>query len=639
MEPSLRPALRDYGWQAKRRPPSSTILSPKSYPLRPTNSIPLDTLGREVTVFLNGKSFVAREGEDILTVALRSGFQIPHYCTHPDLPVDANCRTCLVEVEETGAGLPPNGERSDAGTRVVTSCTLKAAEGLRVLLDTPQVIALRTQNMELLFGEYSAHSPRIRHGYYSKTLEEMKRFGVGGKLYKRDDPERGIHRLGTAAEFDPALCIGCNKCVEICQLIGISHLTLEGRGSKTRVGYNHDPANDCIYCGQCTAHCPVEAVREQSHLEQVEEALRDPSITTIVQSAPSIRTSIGEGWGVPYGTDLTGQLVTAYRQLGFDKVFDVSMGADITTMVEAEELVRRLRHKWDFEEGKRKDPPPEGPMFSSCCPGWVKFAEFYKPDLLPQLTAARSPHIHSGGAYKTWWAEKSGIDPAKVRVISVMPCTSKKYEAGFEHLAINGHKPVDFVLTTRELIALLKTRKIDLPKLEPGTVDTEGTYSGAGAIYGATGGVMESALRTAYWMLTGQDIPGMDFMPARGFEGSKRGSLEIGGKRVNVAVVAMPKNMWPLLRALKKDPGSLDYVEMMACPGGCIGGGGQPIPNTFAIVKERIAGLYVIDKNLPIRTAHGNPVVQEFMAYAKAQPEEKRNALLYRSFSAKKKGE
>ena len=460
--------------------------------------------------------------------------------------MDANCRTCLVEIE---------GKEG-----VSTSCTLKAAEGMRVLLDTPRVTALRTRNMELLFGDYGKNSPRIRHGYYSKTLEEMQKFGAGGKLYARDDCGRGIHRMGSAAEFDPALCIACNKCVEICQFIGVSHLMLEGRGSKTRVGFNPDPANDCIYCGQCTAHCPVEAIREQSHLERVEEILRDPSLTTIVQCAPSVRTSIGEGWDLPPGTDLTGQLVTACRELGFTKVFDVSMGADITTMVEAEELVRRLRHTWDFEEGKRKDPPPPGPMFTSCCPGWVKFAEFYKPELLPRLTAARSPHIHGGGAYKTWWAEKNGIDPAKVRVVSVMPCTSKKYEAAFGHLEVGGRKPVDFVLTTREFIALLKTRGIGLPKLAPGTVDAEGISSGAGVIYGATGGVMESALRTAYWMLTGEELPGIEFEPVRGFAGSKRASIKINGKTaegrersrtVNVAVVAMPKNIWPLLRELK----------------------------------------------------------------------------------------
>lgn len=588
------------------------------------NQIPLDT-GKIVTVHLNGKPFQVQEGESILNVALRNGFKIPHYCTHEDLPLDANCRTCLVEIE---------GKEG-----VVTSCNLRATEGLKVLLDTPQVIRLRTENMELLFGDYSANSPRIRHGYYSRTLDEIEHFGIKGNQYKRDDPERPIHRMGRAAEFDPALCIACNKCVEICQLIGVCHLQLEGRGSKTRVGFNPDPANDCIYCGQCTAHCPVEAIREQSHLEEVVEALRDPSKTVIVQTAPSVRASIGEGFGVEPGTDLTGQLFTAYRQLGFDKVFDVNMGADITTMVEAEELVQRLRHKWDCADGKRKDAPPPGPMFTSCCPGWVKFVEFYKPDLIPNLTTARSPQIHSGGAYKSWWATKEGIDPKDIVVVSVMPCTSKKYEATMDELSIDGHRPVDYVLTTRELISLLKTREIDLPNLEKSEVDREGTYSGAAAIYGASGGVMESALRTAYKMLTGEDLPGIDYEPVRGFQGFKKATVTIGDRTLKVAVVAMPKNIWPLIRELAKDPSAYDYIEVMACPGGCIGGGGQPIPNTFSIVKKRIAGLYGIDKRMTLRRAHDNPLVQEYFAWLKSVPEEKRTSLLYRGFSKKKKGE
>jgi iron-only hydrogenase group A len=578
-----------------------------------------------VTVYLNGKPYDAVEGESILAVALRNGVEIPHFCTHEDLPVDANCRTCLVQLEEKGT--------------IVTSCTLIAKEGLRVKLDTPEVVALRKENMELLFGNYRANSPKIRHGYYSKTLEEIERNGVTGTKYVRDDPGREIHKMGTAAEFDPALCIACNKCVEACQMIGICHLTLEGKGSKTRVSFNKDPANDCIYCGQCTAHCPVEAIREQSHLEQVEQALRDPEKIVVVQTAPSVRASVGEGFGAPYGTDLTPQLCTAYRMLGFNKVFDVNMGADITTMVEAQELVERLKHKWEFAEGKRKDPPVPGPMFTSCCPGWVKFAEFYQPGLIPNLTTARSPQIHSGGAYKTWWAEREGIDPKNIVVVSTMPCTSKKYEAGFDHLAVDGHRPVDYVLTTRELISLLKTRGIDLPSLEPGEVDREGTYSGAAAIYGASGGVMESALRTAYKLLTNEDLPGIEYEPVRGFHGSKKAEVKIGDKTIKVAVVAMPKNIWPLLRELKKDPNAYDYVEVMACPGGCIGGGGQPIPSTFDIVKKRIAGLYGIDRKMTMRRAHDNPVVKEYFEYLKTVSPEKRTALLYRGYGKKAKGE
>ncbi len=584
--------------------------------------IPLDTTTVEIRI--NGKSYRAIEGESVLEFALNNGYDIPHFCTHPDLPVDANCRTCLVELDDGS---------------VFTSCTLKAKEGLSIKLDTPKVKKLRTQNMELLFGKYKRHSPRILHGYWSKTLEELKRYGISGDNYKRDNPRRPIHKLGAAAELDPALCIACNKCVEICQFIGISHLRLEGRGSRTRVGTNCDPQNDCIYCGQCTAHCPVEAVREQSHLEDVDRVLKDKKKIVIVQMAPSVRASIGEGFGVPYGKDLTGELATAFRMLGFDKIFDVNMGADITTMVEAEELIERLKHKWEFTEGKRKDPPVRGPMFTSCCPGWVKFVEFYEPELIPNLTTARSPQIHSGGAYKTWWAEREGIDPKNIVVVSIMPCTSKKYEARFDHLKIDGNSPVDYVLTSRETIALLKTHKIDLPNLKPSSVDREGMYSGAAAIYGASGGVMESALRTAFKMATGGDLPGIDFLPVRGFEGIKKAEVKLGNKTVKVAVVAMPKNIRPILRELKKNPDAYDYIEFMACPGGCIGGGGQPIPNTFEIVKKRIAGLYGIDRKMNLRRAHDNPVVKEFFEYLKTVPKKKREAILYRGYEKKEKGE
>ena len=589
-----------------------------------TPPIPLKT-ARTTIVHINGKPYQAEEGESILQIATRNRLEIPHFCYHEDLPIDANCRTCLVEIEETG--------------EVVTSCTLKAKGDLRVLLDTPKVEKLRRENMELLFGDYHDRSPRAQHGYYSKTVAQLERYDVKGEKYERDDPEQEIHKLGTAAEFDPAMCIACNKCVEACQMIGISHLTLEGHDSKTRVSYNKDPQNDCIYCGQCTVHCPIEAIREQSHLRDVENALKDPKKIVIAQTAPSVRASIGESFGAPYGMDLTGKLCAAYRELGFDKVFDVNMGADITTMVEAEDLVNRLQDKWDYEEGKKLEPPSGSPMFTSCCPGWVKFLEFYEPDLIPHLTKARSPQIHSGGAYKTWWAEKEGIDPKNIVVVSMMPCTSKKYETHFEHLWIDGNRPVDYVLTTRELSSLIKTHEIDLMNLEPGEVDHEGTYSGAGAIYAASGGVMESALRTAYYMITGEELPGIEFEPVRGFDGVKKAEITIGDRELNLGVAAMPKNIRPLLRQIKKDPMSYDYIEFMACPGGCIGGGGQPIPSTFDIVKKRIDGVYKIDKKMHVRQAHNNPAVQEFFEYIKKQPKEKQDAILVREFHKKEKGQ
>lgn len=566
---------------------------------------------QKIAVIIDGKKFFAKPGESILQLALRNNIDIPHFCYHEDLPIDANCRTCLVETAHD--------------KKITTSCTLKASHNLSVKTNTPRVKKLRKENMELLLAEYKKYQPKFKKNYFCQTIETMKKYGVTGTKYKKDRGAFKVHKMGTAAEFDPKLCIDCNKCVEMCEEIGIGFLTLEGKNSKNRIAYNKDPKVDCIYCGQCTVHCPVGAVREQSHIEGVEKALKDKKKVTIIQTAPSVRASIGEAFNEPYGKDLTGKLYTAYRKLGFDKIFDVNMGADITTIVEAEELVERLKSGRGL------------PMFTSCCPGWVKYMEFYHPDMLPHLTKARSPQIHSGGAYKTWWAKKEGIDPKDIVVVSVMPCTSKKYEATLKNLWIKGNKVVDYSLTTRELIVLLHKHKIDITKLKPSKVDKYGKYSGAAAIYGASGGVMESALRTAQYLVTGKDSRKIEFKEVRGMKGVKKARIKIGKKTIKVAIAATVKNAAVIIDELKKDPHKYDYIEVMACPGGCIGGGGQPIPSTNKIIEQRIAGLYKIDKKMALRRAHRNPVVQEFMKYTETLDKKDRDAVLYRTFSRKKK--
>lgn len=278
-------------------------------------------------------------------------------------------------------------------------------------------------------------------------------------------------------------------------------------------------------------------------------------------------------------------------------------------------------------------------MFTSCCPGWVKFVEFYKPKYLKNLTTSRSPQIHSGGIFKTYWAEKNGIDPKNIIVVSTMPCTSKKYEASHEKLKINGMKPVDFVLTTRELATLLKKNKIDLPKLKPSAPDQYGEYSGAAVIYGASGGVMESALRTAYFMLTGKDMPQIDFLPARGMKGVKTATVKIGKKNLKIAVIATIKNVRKLFDELEKSPHKYDYIEVMACPGGCLGGGGQPAGSTLKDIAERTKGIYKIDKGKKKRRAHENPLVQEFFEDIKSWPKKKRESVLFTSYGRKERGE
>lgn len=566
-------------------------------------------------IFINDKKYRCEKGESVLQVAIRNNIKIPHFCYHEDLPIDANCRTCLVETSPKEV--------------IATSCTLKAEQGLKVYTNTPKVRMLRKENLELLLADHKKLCHYCNRGYFCEVIDEIKKYKVKGEKYQRCKAGTKIHKMGDAAEYDPEACIACNKCVEMCQKIGIGFLKLSEKEKKTRISYNLNPKVDCIYCGQCTVHCPVAAVREQSHSENVERILKDKNKIVIAQMAPSIRTSIGEDFGLRPGVDLTGQMFTALRKLGFNKIFDVNMGADITTCVEAKELVERVLH------GKGKLP-----MFTSCCPGWVKYAEFYHPEIIPNLTLARSPQIHSGGAYKTWWAEKEKIDPRKIIVVSIMPCTSKKYEAKLKELKINGLYPVDYVLTTREMAILLKKNKINLPKLKPSKVDSYGIYSGAGAIYGASGGVMESALRSAHYFMTGKELKKVEFKKVRGMQGIKTAKIRIRKKVLKIAVVYTAKNAAAIIEKMKRDPKTYDYIEVMACPGGCIGGGGQPIPTTEKIIAKRIEALYKIDSKMKLRKAHKNPIVKEFFeSYIKNLPKKKQEEILYRTYSKKKKFE
>jgi len=585
-------------------------------------------------IYIDNKKYQCSPTESVLQVALRNNIMIPHLCYHEDLPIDSNCRACLVEADGS----------------VATSCDFKVEPNLKVKTSTPEVKRLVKTNLELLFAGHKENCPKCQKGYHCRVGVAIRKFKLNPKKYSRPPVPRPVHKMAAAAEIDPNLCIACNKCVEMCEKIGINFLKLDGKAAQTSVNYNHDKKTDCIYCGQCTVHCPVGSAREQSHLEQVEKALKNKNKITIAQCAPSIRCSIGEEFGLPPGTNLEGQINTALRQLKFDKVFDVNMGADITTYVEAQELAHRL--KIDAKYGRQplrksgsihRSPAGRGvggPMFTSCCPGWVKFVEFYHPKIIKNLTTARSPQIHSGGAYKTWWAKKQGIDPRKIITVSIMPCTSKKYEARHKKLKVNGMYPVDYVLTTREFYILLEKNKIDLPNLKKSQVDREGTFSGAAAIYGASGGVMESALRSAYHFIAGKELPQIEYKQVRGMEKIKTANIKFGSKQLKVAVAATAKAAESIIEELKKNPASYDYVEVMACPGGCIGGGGQPIPSTEAIIAKRIAGLYQIDSKMKLRRAHQNPIVKEFMEeYIPSLPKEKQVALLHTHYTKKQKFE
>lgn len=576
-------------------------------------------MSKTVTIYIDDQAYQAEEGQSVLKIALENKIDIPHLCYHEDLPIEANCRLCLVENEG----------------KISTSCTLRASEGMRINTKNKELIEMRQENLKLLLASHQKNCPKCQKKLPCPAFALMQKYGVTSEEYKRKMLDLAVHKMGSAAEFDPNLCVRCGRCVNVCAEIGINFLKLEGSGSDAHLTYNKNPKADCIYCGQCTVHCPVNAIREQSHLEQVEAVLADQDKIVIAQMAPSVRASIGEEFGQEPGLNLEKKMFTALRQLGFDKVFDVNMGADITTIVEAKELSDRLRKKFAGDKSVL-------PMFTSCCPGWVKFLEFYYPEFIEHLTTARSPHIHSGAAYKTWWADKAGIDPSKIVVVSIMPCTSKKYESGMEkfNFEFKGHKlkPVDYVLTTREMAALLKKQHIDLPNLIDSEVDQEGEYSGAAAIYGASGGVMESALRSAAYILTGKELPKIELEEVRGMKGIKRATFKIGDKEVKVAVVATARNARNILEEIKRNKDSYDYIEFMACPGGCIGGGGQPLTSTAAIIKKRIAGLYSIDAKKTVRRAHENKIVQEFFTYLEDKPL-LASKILYTNYSSKNKFE
>ena len=556
---------------------------------------------RIVNIKINNKKIKCKSDQSILDVARKNKIDIPSLCEHSDFCAKANCRVCVVEIK----GIK----------KLMTSCSTKVENGMEIRTNTNRVKKARDLNLELIFAEHIEKCGNCVWRFQCKLLSFAQKYKILITTFKERKAKRKIYKFANAVELDGSQCIDCRNCVDACSLLQkINYLEIKGKGINQEIVPTKDKNIHCILCGQCAVHCPVSAAQEQTQYEIVEKEINNKNKIVVAQFAPSIRVSIGEDFGLPYGKIVTEQMVTGLKKLGFNYVFDVNFGADMTTVVEAKELLERIVNI------KKKNAKPL-PMFTSCCPGWVNYVEAYRPDLLQNLTTSRSPHMHSGGVIKTFWAKKMNINPKNIVVVSVMPCTAKKYEASRKEMKIKGNFPVDYVLTTREFSFMLKKNNIDLSKLEKTKTDSPiGEHTGAAAIYGTSGGVMESALRTAQYLACKKNKgkiceTKIDFKEVRGLKGIKESIVNVAGNKLRIAIVNGIGNIKPIL----KNMNNYDYIEVMACPGGCIGGGGQPIPTTDEIRKKRIQALYKLDKSKKIRKAHENKGVMEILNWLEKQ--------------------
>lgn len=565
---------------------------------------------KKISFTIDGKEVHGHDGETILEVARKNDISIPALCTHPDVKTKSGCRMCLVQIDD----------KKD----LVTSCSTKIQEDMRVITTSDDIEKARKINLELIFAQHTEECKDCVLSFNCQLLDLAKAHKIPIARFKDRKTKYDTYQFGPAIQFDSKKCIDCGICIEICHQQGVDYLESKKNGDWHEVGPTDDPNKSCVYCGQCIVHCPVGAFEAVGEFEDVEKFLLDKSKTVVVQFAPSIRSSIGEEFGMPHGSIVTEQLAGAIKALGVDAVFDTSVGADITTIEEANELIERI------EENKGL------PMFTSCCPAWVRFVELNYQEFIPNLTTVRSPQIILGGVIKTYWAKQKGIDPKNIISVSVMPCTSKKYEITRNELQIDGMNPVDQVLTTRELAFLLHKRKIDISKVKKIKPDSPfGIPSGAGVIYGASGGVMESALRTAYFKLLGKNLKNIDLQVVRGLRGHKRAIIPVGDKKLRVGVVNGLGNARRMMEDMRAGKIEYDYVEVMSCSGGCIGGGGQPVPTSSEIRRKRAQSLYDIDKSKVNRLAHENPYVDKIYKEHLDDPEIN-EAVCYTSFSPKK---
>ena len=542
-----------------------------------------------VELTINNIKVKAEDGMTILDAAKSVGISIPTLCHMKDLFPTGACRMCVVEVEGM-RGLTP-------------SCAYPVSNGMVVKTDSDRVSNARKTIIELLVENHPQDCLICVRNKNCELQDLAERYGIREHRFVGEKKEHAIDISSSALERDPAKCILCGRCVRVCnevQKVGAIDFTKRGFQSTVTTPYNKGlNVSDCILCGQCILVCPTAALREKSSIKQVTAALADKTKFTVVQIAPAVRATLGEEYDLPLGTNVTGRMVTGLRRLGFDKVFDTNFAADLTIMEEGTELIGRIQNNGTL------------PMFTSCCPGWVKYIEQNRPHLLDHVSTCKSPHEMEGAILKTFYAKKMGLDPKDIYVVSIMPCTVKKFESDRPELSEEHLHDVDAVLTTRELVRMFKISGIDFDDLPDDDFDNPlGESTGAAVIFGTSGGVMEAALRTAYKVLTGTELDNMELTDIRGMDGVKEAVIPINGQDINVAVVNGIGNIGNILDEIEKGESKYHFVEVMSCPGGCINGGGQPIHQKIDKVKKRIKALYEIDEKSKNRRSHENEAVK-----------------------------
>lgn len=575
-----------------------------------------------VNIKINNMPLSVPKGISILEAARMAGIEIPTLCYLKKINEIGACRICMVEVK---------GARS-----LVTACVYPVNEGMEIFTNTERVRKSRKMTLELIL---STHDRKCLSCVRSGTCELQqlcKEFGVDDET--RFDGANPVHEYDDSAIHmirDNGKCILCRRCVAACQAQHISVIGANARGFDTHIGSAFERPLDsvaCVSCGQCIVNCPTGAIYEKDDTAKVLEAINDPEKFVVVHTAPSIRVTLGECFGMHIGTNVQGKMVAALRRLGFDKVFDTDFGADLTIVEEANEFLGRVQNGGVL------------PMITSCSPGWIKYCEHYYPDMLDHLSTCKSPQQMSGAIIKTWYAEKMGIDPKDIVVVGIMPCTAKKFETKRDDQAASGYPDVDYSLTTRELGRMIESAGIYFKHLPDEEFDNPlGDSTGAAVIFGATGGVMEAALRTAVEKLSGEELKSLDFTEVRGTDGIKEASYTVNGMEIKVCVVSGLANANTIMEKVKNGTADYHFIEIMGCPGGCVNGGGQPIQhavvrNFVDLKARRAAALYEADKDMPLRKSHESEAVKRLYDEFLGEPgSHKAHEVLHTSYVARPK--